>query len=176
MPSGKTHDIVTYLVALPTAYFAYQWTGGDWLLVGLVTGATVFSGLMFGPDLDIRSKQYTRWGALRYFWWPYQKLLPHRSRLSHGIVFGPAVRIVYFCVVTLLLTVAYSYVRASVLGGEPLGPDKLARKLPLLQRYAHQAWQQKETWAVLIGLWWGAATHTLTDVGLSVLRKVAGIF
>ena len=126
--------------------------------------------------MDIHSKQYTRWGALRVFWWPYQKMLPHRSRLSHGIILGPAVRIIYFCLVTLLLVVAFSYLRASVLGGQPLGPEKLARKLPLLQSYASWAWQQKETWAVLAGLWWGAATHTFADVGVSVARKASEIF
>ena len=66
--------------------------------------------------------------------------------------------------------------RASVLGGQPLGPEKLARKLPLLQGYASWAWQQKETWAVLAGLWWGAATHTFADVGVSVARKASEIF
>jgi uncharacterized metal-binding protein len=176
MPSGKTHDLITYLAAVPTAYCAYTWTRGNWQLAALVVGAMLFSGLMFGPDLDIHSKQYTRWGALRVFWWPYQKILPHRSRLSHGIIFGPAVRIIYFCLVTLLAVMAYSYVRASWLGGEPLTPDKLARQVPRLESYASWAWQQKETWAVLIGLWWGAATHTLTDVGLSILRKVWEIF
>ena len=176
MPSGKTHDIITYLAAVPTAYFAYQWTGGDWFLAALATGATVFSGLMFGPDLDIHSKQYTRWGALRVFWWPYQKTLPHRSRLSHGIILGPAVRIIYFCLVTLLLTIIVSYARASVLGGEPVGPNDLVRAWPKAQKFGLWAWQQKETWAVLAGLWWGAATHTLTDVGTSILRKAAEIF
>ncbi len=175
MPSGKTHDFITYLAAIPTAYFAYKWTG-EWHLAALAVGCTVFSGLMFGPDLDIHSKQYTRWGVLRVFWWPYQKTLPHRSRLSHGIILGPAVRIIYFCLVTLLLAVVFSYARASILGGEVLGPNELTRAWPKAQKFGLWAWQQKETWAVLAGLWWGAATHTLADVGISVLRKSAEIF
>jgi hypothetical protein len=31
-------------------------------------------------------------------------------------------------------------------------------------------------WVTFCGLWWGAATHTLTDVGWSVLRKSSEIF
>jgi hypothetical protein len=31
-------------------------------------------------------------------------------------------------------------------------------------------------WTIFCGLWWGAATHTLTDVGWSVLRKGSEIF
>jgi hypothetical protein len=31
-------------------------------------------------------------------------------------------------------------------------------------------------WAVLAGLWWGAASHTLTDVAWSVMRKGSEIF
>ena len=175
MPSGKTHDAITWILAVPTYLATYYWTG-SWGLAGMVTLATVFSGLMFGPDLDIRSKQYNRWGPLRFLWWPYQKMMPHRSRLSHGIVLGPAVRIIYFLAIAFLLVLAASYLRASVLGGEPLGTKDLARYTPHAESYALWLWSQKEVWAILAGLWWGAATHTLSDMSVTIVRKVSEIF
>ena len=62
MPSGRTHDIVTYLLVPPTfiAGLAY-W--GEAMLAAVATSAMVFAGLMFGPDLDIHSQQYRRWAG-----------------------------------------------------------------------------------------------------------------
>ena len=67
MPTAKTHDLITFVLALPTAAAAYYFTG-DWALTVITTLAMLFGGLMFGPDLDIQSKQYTRWGPVRFIW------------------------------------------------------------------------------------------------------------
>ncbi|MEC4851759.1 MAG: metal-binding protein, partial [Jaaginema sp. PMC 1079.18] len=94
MPSGKTHDRVT-LWSLPWL------VGGSFIvtrsgeLTLLVAGGYLFSGLMFGPDLDIHSVQYKRWGVFRPLWLPYQKALRHRSKLSHGVLIGTVLRVVY---------------------------------------------------------------------------------
>lgn len=61
----------------------------------IVSGGFLFSGLMFGPDLDIYSQQYKRWGSLRWIWLPYRKSMRHRSFLSHGMIVGTILRIVY---------------------------------------------------------------------------------
>src|ERR1044071_4465364 len=98
MPSGRTHDLITLLLAAPTAGAAYYITG-DWTVTAITTAAMVFGGLMFGPDLDIQSRQYTRWGPLRFLWWPYKVALPHRSRLSHSILLGTWIRVIYFLIV-----------------------------------------------------------------------------
>ncbi len=94
MPSGSTHDRIT-LWSLPVVagctYIATQ--SSDRTL--LVSGAFLFSGLMFGPDLDIYSVQYKRWGYLRWLWLPYQKAIKHRSLLSHGLIIGTTLRLVY---------------------------------------------------------------------------------
>src|ERR687894_833391 len=95
MPSGKTHDAITWLAAVPAAVAAWLVTESV-LLTEVVTGATLFGGLMFGPDLDIQSRQYTRWGPFRFIWWPYKVVFRHRSRWTHGIVFGTLIRVVYF--------------------------------------------------------------------------------
>src|SRR5690242_6753988 len=102
MPSGKTHDLITFVLAVPVAATTYYFTQ-NWTVTGIVTIGMIFGGLMFGPDLDTQSKQYTRWGPLRFMWWPYKVTLAHRSRFSHGILFGTLIRIVYFLLVVSLL-------------------------------------------------------------------------
>ena len=52
--------------------------------------------MYLSPDLDLVSRPFKRWGLLRWFWLPYQKLIPrHRHWISHGPVIGSAVRLVY---------------------------------------------------------------------------------
>ena len=48
MPSGKTHDAVTFLLAAPTFGVAYL-VSGDLRLAGIVGLGFLFGGLMFGP-------------------------------------------------------------------------------------------------------------------------------
>lgn len=94
MPSGHTHDRITWgcfpFITLGGYILTQSWT------VAIASGASfLFSGLMFGPDLDIHSKQYRRWGLLRWIWIPYQRYIPHRSWLSHGPIVGTAGRVLY---------------------------------------------------------------------------------
>ena len=179
MPSGRTHDAITLLVAPPT-YVAAWGVSGSFVLAGVATGAMLFGGLMFGPDLDIHSRQYTRWGVFRFLWLPYRAIFRHRSRWSHGIIFGTLIRILYFASVLALVISAGVYLRALLIaGGAMPGWDEVA-----------QAWRAIESsiaargvgmdyhlaLAVFAGLWWGAASHTLTDVAWSVVRKGSEIF
>jgi uncharacterized metal-binding protein len=60
-----------------------------------VSGGFLVSGLIFGPDLDLYSFHYKRWGKLRWLWRPYQKVIKHRSIWSHGPIIGTVGRIVY---------------------------------------------------------------------------------
>ena len=58
---------------------------------------------MFGPDLDIYSVQFKRWGYFKFIWLPYQKYLRHRSFFSHGFIIGTVIRSLYFSLIILLL-------------------------------------------------------------------------
>ena len=169
--------MVTLVLAPPTLAAAWGMTG-SLALSAAATAAMLFGGLMFGPDLDIQSKQYTRWGPLRFLWLPYKVVFKHRSRWSHGIVFGTLIRVVYFAAVVTLVAWGCVYANAVFLaGGTPPGWREVAG-----------AWQMAEATAagygvgprfllaVLAGLWWGAASHTLTDVAWSVVRKGSEIF
>src|ERR687893_1192069 len=116
MPSGRTHDAVTIILAAPTFVAAWGVTGSVAQAV-VATAAMLFGGFMFGPDLDIQSRQYTRWGVFRFLWFPYKVLFRHRSRWSHGIIFGTLIRVVYFTAVVTLAAWACVFVRAVFLSG-----------------------------------------------------------
>ena len=177
MPSGKTHDLVTLALAAPT--FAAAWgLTGSLTLSAAATAATVFGGLMFGPDLDIQSRQYTRWGVFRFIWWPYKIIFRHRSRWSHGIIFGTLIRVIYFATVLVLLACAGVYLRAFLVAGGTL-PDwaNFSREWWTIETHMLGYTVDKRlVYAALAGLWWGAASHTLADVGCSAMRKGSEIF
>jgi uncharacterized metal-binding protein len=176
MPSGKTHDAITMLLAVPTLVAAWGATGSV-ALAFVVTAAMVFGGLMFGPDLDIQSRQYARWGVFRFLWLPYRSVFRHRSRWSHGILFGTLIRVVYFVAVLALLSSIVFYLYMTYVVGKP--PD-FAEYLRAWQSFeAGLRWRgafKQITLATLAGLWWGAASHTITDVAWSVLRKASQLF
>jgi uncharacterized metal-binding protein len=177
MPSGKTHDAVTIVLAAPTFMVAWRLTG-SLLLACLVTCAMLFGGFMFGPDLDIQSRQYTRWGVFRFLWLPYQVVFRHRSRWSHGILFGTLIRVVYFTGVLALIALCGIYLRALLVNSGTPDLSEMARSWQAIETSLRQspAGSHAALWAVLAGLWWGAASHTLTDVFWSMLRKGSEIF
>src|SRR4051794_28037618 len=103
MPSGRTHDAITFILAAPAFAAAYAVTH-NLSASAVVTAAFIFGGLMFGPDLDTVSRQYSRWGPVRLLWYPYRSFFTHRSRFSHGLLFGALIRVIYFMgVVTVVL-------------------------------------------------------------------------
>src|SRR3982750_1204758 len=161
MPSGKTHDMVTLVLAPPTFAAAWGLTGSVWLSAA-ATVAMLFGGLMFGPDLDIQSRQYTRWGPLRFLWWPYKVIFRHRSRWSHGIVFGTLIRVVYFASVLTLLFWAFVYARAFfTAGGEVPGLRGVTPVGPTSEDAAAAGGMGPRVFLpMLAGLWGGAGSHT----------------
>src|SRR5215210_5893594 len=175
MPSGKTHDTITVILAAPTLVAAWG-VAGSLALATVATCAMLFGGFMFGPDLDIQSRQYTRWGLFRFLWLPYRMLFRHRSRWSHGIIFGTLIRVIYFAAVIAVIVLAGVYLRATFLGGAPPTFDRFAEAWWAIEASASQNLGRHAAWAILAGLWWGAASHTLTDVAWSVMRKGSEIF
>jgi uncharacterized metal-binding protein len=174
MPSGKTHDLVTLFIAAPTFFASYFYTK-DITLSLLVTAGTLFGGLMFGPDLDINSNQYQRWGPLRICWWPYRVAFSHRSRFSHGIFLGTVIRIIYFIAVVGLLVALGLYVYEVWQGGAPRSGDVIiiaARRVLDLLRKVDRA----QLLATFIGLWWGSASHTILDLTVTTIKQLFKIF
>src|SRR5262245_13724437 len=110
MPNAETHDRITYLL-IPVAFVGAHSLWGNLGMSLLATAAMVFSGLMFGPDLDLHSRPYRRWGPLRFIWKPYQALLPHRSKYSHGPILGTVIRVAYFLLILLFLGSTVLFIR-----------------------------------------------------------------
>ncbi len=176
MPSGKTHDLVTLLLVAPTFGAGWMMTGSLRLAL-IATCAMLFGGLIFGPDLDIQSRQYTRWGVFRFLWLPYKVVFRHRSRWSHGILFGTLIRVVYFAGVLAMLVITAVYLRALVVTGQLPDWIKFVEAWQLIRDgVARLGISETTAWAALAGLWWGAASHTLTDVACSIARKSTEIF
>ena len=93
MASGRAHDRATLIVSAPLGLCMATLGGID---AGLVAAAACsFGGLWLSPDLDTHSNALRRWGALRGLWWPYRRLIPHRSLWSHGPLIGMALRLLW---------------------------------------------------------------------------------
>ncbi|MEH1911984.1 metal-binding protein [Nostoc sp.] len=165
MPSGRTHDRIT-MYALPFVAGVTFWQTRSSNTTLLVAGGFLFGGLMFGPDLDIYSVQFQRWGFLRWIWLPYQKSLRHRSFLSHGPIIGTILRVLYLgCLLAILaifvLTIAEKLGNLSFtwqdLGGT------VGRSL---------VDYDTEYIALFVGLELGAMSHSLSDWGGSAYKRV----
>lgn len=169
MPSGKTHDAVTFFLVAPT--FAAAWKITESVpLAALVTAAFLVGGLMFGPDLDTRSVQYTRWSIFRFLWYPYQAFFAHRSRWSHGLIFGTFLRVVYFIGAMTLCSFAAAYILAAYSGGTVPDLMEFTRTWQQIGEYVRANFGEHAFTAAFIGLWFGAASHTLTDMAGSFIK------
>lgn len=169
MPSGRVHDAITIVTAAAVAPLAQRLTPQpDWTAIGVGVAAYLFSGLALSPDLDVNSRAYRRWGMFRFFWLPYQVLIPHRSWLSHSWVFGPLLRALYFFfMLYLLLRLGISAIDAWVV---PVNQSDILRALELqlrLSLLSHITWAQ----AALIGLVAGGVVHSLTDAFVTWFKR-----
>jgi uncharacterized metal-binding protein len=156
MPSGATHDRIT-LISLPIVSGLTLLISRSASITLSLAGSFLFSGLMFGPDLDIYSVQFKRWGILRWIWRPYQKSMRHRSWLSHGLIVGTILRLAYLGCWVVLLGTIWNWIAT-------------------LNHWWFWSWQQVQTqiqpfarqyfWqgmAILAGLELGALSHTWSD-------------
>ena len=174
MANYKIHDHVTLysaLVLAPLCYWAAErydhwWSGHVPALAPtqtalLVIGAHLFSGLLLSNDLDVYSRIYRRWGPLRFLWYPYQKLVAHRSWLSHNPLAGPLLRLLYlYIIIELILLGAHRLVLA-------IGSSTAIIDAGL--GWTSQVWAW--LWAypqislpLAVGLVLGSAVHSLVDM------------
>ena len=164
MPSGRTHDRIT-LWGLPLVTgitFTLSWSGNITLILA---GAYLFSGLMFSPDLDLYSRPYQRWGYFRWIWIPYQKTLRHRSLLSHGLIIGTTLRILY-------LSCWLSILGIFLLGIAQLVWDVGWNWQILTQAAKRSLSQDTDKWfALFLGLELGAMSHSISDWGSSAYKR-----
>ena len=165
MPSGTIHDRITLWTLPWISSITYGVThNGDLTL--LVSGGFLFSGLMFGPDLDIRSIQFKRWGWLKVIWTPYQRMLRHRSLFSHGPILGTCIRVLY-----LLFVIAWVAIFVVGLAQLFFGFTWNWRDFVENQFHSLTHRHYKETTALFIGLELGGMSHSISDFISSSRKK-----
>lgn len=149
MASGRSHDRVTRLLALP--YGLLWWPALGLAGVAIASGCFLFGGLWLSPDLDTISNSTRRWGPLRLLWWPYRRLLSHRSMFSHTPLLGMGLRLLYLGGAVLLLSAVLA----------PLGsptPGQLAAAVPTLWQH-----QRPGLLAALVSLEASSWLHLIQD-------------
>jgi uncharacterized metal-binding protein len=169
MPSGKTHDAITIILAAPAFGIAYIVTRDAWLST-IVTVAFLAGGLIFGPDLDTVSRQYSRWRFIKFLWFPYRTFFRHRSRWTHGLIFGTLLRVIYFMGVATCVAFLIAYAYAAYTGGSLPGVWEYTRVWATLREYSDKALGVYGLLAIFIGMWTGAASHTFTDIAGSYIK------
>jgi uncharacterized metal-binding protein len=164
LPSGRTHDRVTLwslpLIASGTLYATARADLAFW-----VSGGFLFSGLIFGPDLDLYSFHYKRWGMLRWMWRPYQKAIKHRSIWSHGPIVGTIGRILYLSLWSILAGLLYLGIVQLLWGRAYTGKQ-------LLTIFQHSIDRDKLVYiALFCGLELGAMSHYVSDWLVSTFKR-----
>jgi uncharacterized metal-binding protein len=165
MPSGHTHDRITLWLLPWIVLVSYIITRNAELTL-LGSGGFFFSGLMFGPDLDIYSVQFKRWGIFRYFWLPYQKLLRHRSFFSHGLIIGTIFRVIYLLFWLFIFSSLLISFLQLIIGFDWNWQTFTIEQFNLItKKYKLQAI------ACFLGLELGAMSHYLSDWISSISKK-----
>lgn len=163
MPSGRTHDRITLWCLPLVVVLAFRVTLDGWLTTIVCLGF-LLGGWMFGPDLDIHSVQYKRWGWLRWIWLPYRGSMRHRSPYSHGPIVGTVLRVLYFFAWIALFGIILIEI-LNTFGSTTLTWNELFDSITWGLR---QYWPQ---WtALLVGLELGALSHYTSDWLVSSIK------
>lgn len=174
MPNAPTHDLITLVTAAgaDVVYFRAA-PHPDPTLAAVFTAVYLFAGYACAGDLDLDSREYRRWGLLRFIWWPYRNLVPHRSWISHGLILGGLIRVVYLAIVsTAVFWIGlWAYSR--------LGPHVDPT------RYTETGWQSLVGWvrrypnaagAALSGFVLAGTAHSLSDLIYSRAKRRLRLF
>jgi len=146
LASGRRHDQSIWILSLPLGIAVGLVLG--WAAAWIAAASCWAGGLWLSPDLDTRSNALRRWGALGFLWWPYRRLIPHRSLWSHGPLLGTTVRLGVLLTWCLIATLAIP----------SLSPGMLLTELQQLMRQHPQ-----EFIALLVGLEGSAWIHLILD-------------
>lgn len=163
MSSGKTHDTLTILLLTPVLLWSLLVLKLEWITAIIVTAGFGFGGIYLSPDLDTRSRPFYRWGLFRFIWWPYQWMVRHRSRWSHGIFTGTLFRLTYF---SSVLVLAWFLIRYGIAQWGGQNPPLWVPRQELLG-FIHACFPKLMAFG--LGLWGGCLLHILLDaLGLRI--------
>ena len=156
MALGRDHDRATLVACIPFGLILTPWLGLEAGWLG--AGAFLVGGLWLSPDLDTLSRPLQRWGPLRWIWWPYRQLVPHRSLFSHGPLIGMALRLLWLLSCTLLGWLVVSLLLQTLIGLQTTSPSELST---LLVRSAQA--QPRSLLAITLGLEASVWLHLVLD-------------
>ena len=146
LASGRHHDRATLLLSIPLGLAAASAWGT--VAGSMAAAAFLVGGLWLSPDLDTHSNALQRWGPLGGIWWPYRRLIAHRSIWSHGPLIGTTTR--------LLLLLSWVLLASCFI--PPLTPGLVMTTLQEnIQRQPHP------TAALLLGLEASVWLHLIQD-------------
>ncbi len=149
MATGHAHDKATKIWSLPFALVISLIFG---IKSGLIGGlAFAIGGLWLSPDLDTRSRAQQRWGKLQKMWWPYRKLIRHRSVFSHGPFIGTAIRLAYLLT---FITLFILFLHIIGIKAPFISPQML---IQLIRTYPHYSLP------IILGLEASAWLHLIKD-------------
>lgn len=168
LAAGKTHDKITVIMTpFVASFFLFinmvflEDLGSSLAFTILGVSIYMFGGYMFSGDLDIKSREFKRWGYLKFIWIPYQKLFEHRSVFTHGFILGPIIRILYVSIIPITISsLLYSFSITSVSTPEML---KLVASFILSNKVLFAN--------MLLALFLGSGLHTITDIIYSYFKK-----
>jgi uncharacterized metal-binding protein len=113
MPNGKAHASATILLAAGLGVLSVSIRMTQHLTTAAVVGGCL-AGLVLTPDLDVdrgsishrivkRSAGLIIGFAWHLFWFPYSRIMPHRSWWSHMPIFSTFFRVAYLFALPALL-------------------------------------------------------------------------
>lgn len=146
MSSGKVHDQTTWMGAAMFGTTMLVVTNNP-IHSGYLCAGVLFGGLMFSPDLDIKSKPWRRWGLLRFIWSPYQKWIPHRSWLSHSPIIGTLVKLLYLGIPIAIALYSFGEIEIT----------------PQILKLLFQQFIDSGLWLFLVGVELGCCIHLGMD-------------
>jgi uncharacterized metal-binding protein len=171
MPGARTHDLITVATAAVGLGAYWQLTPRpDWTHAAICAGTYLFAGFACAGDLDLNSAQYRRWGPFRFIWWPYQKLVPHRSWVSHGLILGGVIRILYLIGIFALIAAVVVW-GCSVLFGQEEAQHVARRQWASISGVVQE--YPTHTALALTGFILAGAVHTLSDCISTTLKRLS---
>ena len=109
MPGFWGHTIGSTVAATATTTYMVldHWSTSDILVVNAGIALATF---VLSPDMDLFNSHPNKgWGVLRFFWWPYSKLVKHRDRL-HIPVIGTTARFLYTALILSIFIILFRYI------------------------------------------------------------------
>jgi uncharacterized metal-binding protein len=153
---------------VPTFLLAWKLSGRLNLAIA-ATVAMLIGGMILGPDLDTDSVQTSRWSIFGFLWFPYRKFFAHRSRFTHGLIFGALFRVVYFAGVVTLVGFGCVFIATTIQNQTPPKFLEIAESWKGIRNFLNETIGENAiTWS-FCGMWFGAASHTITDIAASFI-------